>query len=84
MNPSSPARRVPITSTSGARWPAKRRPRRGHQRGRARQASAPRRSAMPRPPASRFALAGLLCPDAAAYINGQVIGQVIGISGGRG
>ena len=30
------------------------------------------------------ALAGLLCPDAAAYINGQVIGQVIGISGGRG
>jgi hypothetical protein len=26
------------------------------------------------------ALLGLLCPDAAAYINGQVIG----ISGGRG
>ena len=80
MNPSTPVRRVLITSTSGARWPAKRQPRRDRQRGCARQASSPRRSAMPRPPASRFALAGLLCADAATYINGQVIG----ISGGRG
>ena len=81
MNPSPPARRAPITSASGARWPAKRQPRRDRQRGRARrQASSPRRSAMPRPPASRFALAGLLCADAATYINGQVIG----ISDSRG
>ena len=80
MNPSPPARRVPITGASGARWPAKRQPRRDRQRGRARQASSPRRSAMPRPPASRFVLAGLLCPDAAAYLNGQVIGS----NGGRG